>query len=530
MTKQNFIHGAMILLAAGIVTRILGFVPRIMLPRIIGAEGVGLYQMGYPFLIVLLTLITGGIPLAIAKLVAEAGSNQDERKIKLILKVSLLFTMTLGLLFTVLSMLLASYISNYLLTDNRVYYTFLSMSPIIFIVSISAVLRGYFQGRQNMIPSAASNITETIVRSIAMLALAYFLLDYGVEIAAAGAMLGVLIGEVFGLLVLYMQYRKHSIKTDKMDTADSQSVEKEHKQERGYMLSSFRSLFKIAMPVTGSRLVGSSSYFLESIMIVQSLAVAGIATTTATALYGKLTGMVIPLLLIPTAVTFSLAVSLVPNLSEAAVKNNIKSIQLRIHQSLRIALVIGVPFTVIIFVLAEPICQLLYGDRSVGQMLKWMAPFGLFIYLQSPLQAALQSLDRPGQALLNTFIGACTKLILIFILAAKLELGIMGGALAICINIVTVTLLHFRSVRHIVPISIQHMNIGKILVSGLVMAMPLYVIWNSDWTATLWYKLVVAMFIGIIVYFMMILMLNIINKHDMERVPWFGHRIKKIWK
>jgi stage V sporulation protein B len=70
--KQSFLNGAIILLAAGMTSRILGFVPRIMLPRIIGAEGVGLYQMGYPFLIMLITVITGGIPLALAKMVAEA--------------------------------------------------------------------------------------------------------------------------------------------------------------------------------------------------------------------------------------------------------------------------------------------------------------------------------------------------------------------------------------------------------------------------------------------------------------------------
>src|SRR5690606_276978 len=136
----------------------------------------------------------------------------------------------------------------------------------------------------------------------------------------------------------------------------------------------------------------------------------------ATAQYGALQGMVIPLLLLPTALTYSLSVSLIPSLSEAAANNDHRTIQKRLHQSLRLALLIGTPFAVITFVLAEPICLYLYNDTNVAGMLKWMAPVALFIYLQAPLQAALQALDKPGTALLNTFIGASIKLTLIYVL------------------------------------------------------------------------------------------------------------------
>ncbi len=140
-TKQSFITGTMILLAAGIINRLLGFVPRIVLPRVIGAEGVGLYQMGYPFLIVVLTLITGGVPLAVAKLVAEAESNNDEERIRNILAVALKLVGTLSVLFTVACVFGARFIAGHLLTDERVYYTFLAMCPIIPIASLSSVFR-----------------------------------------------------------------------------------------------------------------------------------------------------------------------------------------------------------------------------------------------------------------------------------------------------------------------------------------------------------------------------------------------------
>src|SRR4051812_179343 len=100
MSKQTFIKGAMILLAAGIINRLLGFVPRIVLPRIIGAEGIGLYQLSFPFLTVMLTIITGGIPLAIAKWVAEADSLGDSARVKYIFRTAMTLVVSLGILMT----------------------------------------------------------------------------------------------------------------------------------------------------------------------------------------------------------------------------------------------------------------------------------------------------------------------------------------------------------------------------------------------------------------------------------------------
>src|SRR5690606_5980230 len=135
----TFIKGAMILLAAGIVNRILGFVPRITLPRIIGAEGVGLYQLSYPFLIVMLTIITGGIPLAIAKWIAEAESVGDTKRVQYIFRTAMLLTVVVAAILTLAMLLFAPYIIHYLLPDTRVYRTFLMMTPLLLIIGISSV-------------------------------------------------------------------------------------------------------------------------------------------------------------------------------------------------------------------------------------------------------------------------------------------------------------------------------------------------------------------------------------------------------
>jgi stage V sporulation protein B len=515
-TKQTFIGGTLILVAAGIINRILGFVPRIILPRIIGAEGVGLYQLGYPFLIVILTVITGGIPLAVAKLVAEAESAGNEARVRKVLKISLLLSIGLGIFFTAACYIAAPWITSHLLTDSRVHTTFLVMSPIILLVSVSAVFRGYFQGRQNMIPTALSQISETVIRIGAVLFFSWLMLPQGLEYAAAGAMLGVLTGEVGGMLVMlgmYIWTKKDYLMYEKA------KIGKDPHHMGG--MSALKHIIRISVPVTVSKLVGSTSYLLESIMIAQSLALAGVATAVATAEYGALQGMVIPVLLLPSALTFSLSVSLVPSLSEAAARGDMLTIHKRLHQSLRLALVTGAPFAVIMYVLAEPLCYYLYGHNEISIMLKMMAPIALFIYFQAPLQAALQALDKPGTALINTSVGAVIKLVLIYILASNPRFGILGAVMAINVNTMLVTVLHYTSITRMLKFSMSALDFYKTAGSMLLMGAVCYFGMNAEWTGSTLIRFLASMTAGAIVYFIAIIVLKLIDKDDWKRIPGF---------
>ncbi|KZE66897.1 stage V sporulation protein B [Paenibacillus jamilae] len=521
MKKQTFIHGAIILLAAGIINRLLGFIPRIALPRIIGPEGVGLYQQGYPFFIVLVTLITGGIPLAVAKLVAEAETAGQPEMSRRILHTSLRFTITLSLIAMAICLVFAPWITSHLLTDSRVYYTFVSMSPMIVIVAVSSAYRGYFQGKQNMIPSASSSIAETVMRIFCVIWFAYLLLPHGIAYAAAGAMLGALAGEFIGMVVLLWQYAWNQRKDYTLQPKAPLSSEVYTEQS-----SILSRLMSISVPVTAGRLVGSLSYLLESILCMRSLAIAGIATGVATAQYGAMQGMVIPVLLLPGVLTSSLAVSLVPSLSEAAANGHITAIHKRLHQSLRLALVAGAPFAVIMYVLAEPLCLLLYNNGDIASMLKLMAPFALFMYIQAPLQAALQALDRPGSALLNTFIGAIIKIGLIVWLASQPQYGIYGAVIAICINNAIVTLLHGFSVSRLLRFRVRLLDFWKTGMGMIIMAAAvLYTYRHLTIFNQMWLQFIFAAGIGIILYLFLMTLIKMIDWDNLTRIPilrrWF---------
>ncbi|WP_306220112.1 stage V sporulation protein B [Cohnella sp. WQ 127256] len=522
LRKQSFIQGAMILLAAGLLNRILGFVPRIALPRMIGAEGVGLIQLVYPFTIVLLTLIAGGIPLAVAKMVAEADSKDEQHLVSKILRVSVILSMTISLIAAAVCFVLSEFIATKIMTDPRVHTAFLMMIPVLPLVALSSVWRGYFQGKQNMIPTALSQTSETVFRIVLTLLFVWMFLPYGLELAAAGAVLGMVAGECAGLIVLGIQFLMERRKPLQFTPAIASNPKERLALPSIRHKPILRELLNTAIPVTGSKMIGSLSYLLESILTVRSLTIAGIAAAGATAQYGALQGMVIPLLLLPGALTYSLAVSLVPSLSEAASRGDWATIHLRLHQSMRLAIVTGAPFVVLMGLLAGPICTLLYGNDSMAGMLRWLAPIAVFLYMQAPLQAALQALNRPGTALFNTFAGAAIKLILIVQLATNPQYGITGVVIAIGVNMILVTLLHWISVARLTGFRMHPLDFLKVTIAMIVMSAAALWIWNVNLMGQNILNLFLASFVATVIYLLLLILLKLIDRHDAARVPIIG--------
>ncbi len=159
---------------------------------------------------------------------------------------------------------------------------------------------------------------------------------------------------------------------------------------------------------------------------MQSLAIAGVAASVATQQYGILNGYAFPLLSLPAFITYALSTALVPSISEAMAKRQHKLVEHRLQQALRISLITGGWSVVILYVFASPVLTLMYGSDSATAFIQLLAPCFLFHYFQSPLTSVLQALNLARAAMMNTFIGAIVKLIVIFVLASKPEFQMMG--------------------------------------------------------------------------------------------------------
>ncbi|MBH0229988.1 stage V sporulation protein B [Halobacillus yeomjeoni] len=514
MSKQTFLHGALILVLAGLITRVLGFINRIVVARVMGAEGVGLYMMALPTLILAITITQFGLPVAISKRVSEAEAVGDEKKIKRILIVSLAVTGSLSILFTIGLFVLSPVVAHYFLTDSRAIYPLMAVTPIIPITAVSAVVRGYFQGRQNMKPQAISQVIEQVVRIGGVIVLTKLLFPYGVQYAAAGAMAAVVLGEFVSLIYMVKQFNTHK----------RFNIRKSWSQHWNKAKTTLNELMTIALPTTGSRFIGSLTYFFEPILVAQSLAIAGIAVAESTKLYGELTGYILPLLFLPTFLTHALSIALVPSISEAGAKGKNDIIHYRIMQSIRLSLASGGVITIVFMIFPALILKTIYNTDDAAFMFQFMAPFFLLHYIQTPLQASLQALDLAKPAMWNTLIGAIIKFIVLFSLSSQPEFGIHGVAIAMVVGIVVVTFLHLgvliKQKVIVFPFILFFRFTMIVSITGVV-----GFAWKHHWLdpgKPLSQLLVMGSTLTVL-YFGLLFAFKLLNKDEWKMIPW--HKI-----
>jgi stage V sporulation protein B len=510
---SKFLKGTLILLIAGFITRILGFINRIVIARSIGEEGVGLYMMAYPTFILVVTLTQLGLPVAISKNIAEAQAKGNHAEVKKILVVSLAITISLSLIFTPALILLAPILSTTLFTDPRTYYPLIAIAPVVPIIAVSSVLRGYFQGRQNMRPSAVSQVLEQLMRITLIAVLTQTFLPYGVEYAAAAAMVAAVVGEIVSLI-----YLTTAFKLKKRFRLRKNFFQYVHSGKK-----TFKELMEIALPTLGSRMIGSIAWFFEPIVVSHSLALAGVAAIAATKQYGALTGFAMPLLLLPSFVTYSLATSLVPAISEANSKNNKQLIEHRLQQALRFAFLTGGLSVIVLYVLADPLMEIMYGSTKGSYFIRLMAPFFLFYYYQGPLQAVLQALNLARAAMINSLIGAIVKTAVIFLLASQPAFGITGVALGIMVGFVLVTILHFATVLKKISFTFYVRDYVK---GSLIMAA---VTWLGFW---IYEHIMISEHLAIRVltsitgmslsYILLLIIIGLIKRDELKRIPFIG--------
>jgi stage V sporulation protein B len=515
---SKFLRGTFILLIAGLITRLLGFINRIVIARSIGEEGVGLHMMAFPTFILVVTITQLGLPIAISKNVAEAEARKDYAEIKKILVVSLVTTISLSIIFTPALILLAPLLSKTLFTDQRIYYPLIAIAPVVPIIAVSSVLRGYFQGRQNMRPAANSQILEQVVRITLIAFLTKAFLPYGIEYAAAAVMISSVIGEFVSLLYLITTFKlKKRFKLRKNFFKSVHSGKK-----------TFYNLMDIALPTTGSRMIGSIAWFFEPIVVSHSLAIAGVAAAVATKQYGSLTGYAMPLLMLPSFITYSLATSLVPAISEANSQNDHKLIEYRLQQALRFAFITGGLSVIVLYVLADPLMQLMYGSTKGSDFIRLMAPFFLFYYYQGPLQAVLQALNLARAAMINSLIGAIVKTAVIFLLATQPSFGINGVALAIMVGFVLVTILHFATVLKRISFTFYIREYLKtFLVMGVSGWLGYWLFQNILINGHLIIRVLISMTVMVISYFVLLLLFGLLKRNEIKRIPLIGKPLSK---
>lgn len=434
MTKKTFITGAIILMISGLFTKVIGFVYRIYLSNLIGAEGMGLYQLIVPVYTLLILTLTSGVSIAVSKMIAEEAAKGNFINIRRISRVALFGVIAISTCISLLLYINIDFIVNTLLKDRRTYTSVLIMLPCIPLISAASAYKGYFYGIQEVTPTAVSQIIEQLVKIAIILTLAAKFLEAGLEYACAIATVAMAFGEMSNLFVLavYYKYKKYPYLTPKS---------KKGWTRKRILLTS---ILGTAAPISFNRFVISIMQAVEVILIPRRLLAGGLNYIESMEEYGKLIGMAMPLILFPTIVAISLATTLVPAISESISLRNFNSANYKISKSIQITVVVGFIFTALFACYPKRIADLIYPGQNVGSILFLLSFTCVFLYLQQILMGIMNGLGKQALLLTNSMIGSTIRILCVYFLIPQFGIPAYIGGLIISTLIVCI--LHFITI------------------------------------------------------------------------------------
>ncbi len=448
MTGKKLARGVFILAASGFFVKILGFIYRVHLSNLIGAEGMGLFQLITPVYSLVILTLTSGISTAVSKMNAVETAHKNVTNIKCIVSCSLILVTVAGTAISIIMMMNINFICNVILKDSRTYYAFLFLIPCIPVIALAAVFRGYFYGISQIMPNALSQVVEQIARISLVIGMAKFMIEAGMEYACMLAAIGMAVGEISNLIVLYFFYVKKNTNVKTKVIKRITSVKR-----KGII---FKEILSISLPVSTNKFVTSAMYALELLLIPRMLALGASSYNEGIRLFGVLTGMAMPLLYFPSPVTSSLATTLVPIISEGIALKNYTIVNRRISISIQMTFMLGFIFTMVFSIHSNEIAKLFFHEQEVGRVLYMLSFTSVTIYLNQILRGVLNGLGKQGKALINSIIGYVIRIGFLFLLVPGQ--GITGYIWGIGISLSIVDILNIFTVTKVTGLSI---NLGK---------------------------------------------------------------------
>ena len=434
MTKKTFITGAIILMIAGFISRIIGFIYRIYLSNLIGAEGMGLYQLIVPVYTLIILTLTSGVSIAVSKMIAEEAAKGHNINIKRISKIGLILVLVTSATISAFLYANINFIVNNVLKDSRTYFSILIMLPCLPFIAAASAYKGYFYGIQEVTPTAVSQIVEQLIKIGIVLALASQFLKAGLEYACALATVSMAFGEMSNLIVLaiYYRYKKYAHTTPR----SREGIIRKRKL--------FGAILTCAVPISFNRFIISVMSAVEVILIPRRLLVGGLNYIQCMEEYGKLMGMAMPLIFFPALVTSSLATTLVPAISESISLKNFNRVNYRISKSIQITMVLGFIFMALFACYPDKIAEMVYPRQNVGNTLFLLSFTCIFLYLQQILTGVMNGLGKQGLLLTNSIVGSIIRISCVFFLIPKY--GIPAYIIGMIISSFIVCVLNFITI------------------------------------------------------------------------------------
>lgn len=532
MANSKILKGTAILGIAGIFVKILGAVFRIPLTALIGTEGMAYYGYAYPLYSLFLVIATAGIPVAISRMVSEKIAYNDFSGAQRVFRVSRWLLLAIGVFAFAVCFFGAELIAKYVSKDMGAVLPIKAIAPALIFVPVMSAYRGYFQGRQNMNPTAISQFIEQIFRVAVGLILASVMVAQGLEMAAAGATFGATVGSIAGLLIIMLIYALNK-KAINYHLRQSRQIHGERRKKEKTM-AIVKQILIMAIPITIGASILPLVNFADSAIVTRRLLDGGFTDVEARELWGQLSGYCNTMVGLPQVLTQAVAVAMVPAIAAAYKLRNRAEIDENINLGMRISMIIGMPCAAGMIALAEPILLLLFSSEAASAISA--APTLMVMCLGVPLMALLQTtngilqgVNRQVLPMKNLAIGAVAKIILTYVLVAIPSLNIKGAAIGSVFVYGIALILNLRDMKRYTKVRVDFMlTYIKPTAASVIMGVCAFASYKilfgalgSNSLATLG-----AVVVGVIVYAVLILATKAITKEEIGRLPKGGKLVK----
>lgn len=424
--QNKFLKATFILMIGGLITKLLGFVIRIIYTRMVGSDAINLYSLVMPTYSLLLTVATLSLPLVISKLISE----QKEKSIK-ILSSATVITLILNILVITAIYFTKDFIANSLLHDPRCSILLMAMALTFPFVSLSSILKGYFYGKQKMVPHTISNVIEQLVRIILIFFIIPSLVNKGIVYSVMGLILISIASELASIFT-FLVFLPKKFKITKEDLKPDMKTAKE--------------ILNISIPTVSGRLVGNIGFFFEPIILTNILLFAGYSMDFILNEYGAYNAYTISLLSMPSFFIAAISSSLLPEISKYFYHKNYIMVKRRLKQAMILSFAVGIIFSSFIYLFREPLLSTLYNTTKGSEYIEVLAPFFVLFYLEGPLQSVLQAIGKAKTTMFITMVAVITKLVTMAILSLC-HIGMYSLVIAEIIDIFIIVILCVKAIR-----------------------------------------------------------------------------------
>ncbi len=414
MQKNQFLLSTLILCLGGFVVKILSFIIKILYTRILGPEGIGLYSLIMPFFSLMVTIAGFGMPQAISKVIAE-GKIRSRK----VMEQGIIFLLLLNFIAVVAIILSSDFISTYLLHEPRVKALIIGSALAMPNIALACVLKGYFYGKQKMLPNNVSNVIEQTIRLLFII----FVLPHLVKKSLVLGILSYLLlnilteaASIFTFLLLLPKKTEINLGQIKYDKVV------------------FNELFNVSLPLVSSRIIGNIGYFFEPIILSSTLLYVGYSSKYFILEYGIYNSYSLALLLMPAFLIQAICTSIIPEVSKFYSQRKFDLVRKRTKEAVLISGIIGLITVVFVTIFRNLLLKLIYNTTMGGNYILALSPFFTFYYLEAPISSILQGIGYGTYTLKTTTIGIFIKLLVLF-LCSLLKIGLYGLVISEAVDI-----------------------------------------------------------------------------------------------